>query len=42
MFRVVAFAPNGSIFDAEFPSQWIADCVEEHLLDSGYTIGVLN
>lgn len=41
MFRVIAFAPNGAIFDAEFASQYQADVVEEWLLDHGYTVGVL-
>ncbi len=38
MYRVIAFAPNGGIFDAEFPSQWLADCAEEYLLEQGYTV----
>ena len=41
MVRIIAFAPNGAIFDAEFPAGWIADCVEEELLSQGYTIGSL-
>ena len=39
MFRVIAFAPDGAIFDALFPSQYQADVVEEYLLDQGYTVG---
>lgn len=38
MVRVIAFSPNGGIFDAEFPSEYIAGCVEEYLLDKGYTL----
>lgn len=41
MFRVIAFAPDGAVFDDTYPSQWIADCVEEELLNKGYTIGVI-
>ena len=38
MFRVIAFAPNGAIYDEEFPSAYIAGCVEEELLNQGYTL----
>lgn len=38
MFRVIAFAPNGAIFDAEFASQYQADVAEEWLLDHGYMV----
>ena len=38
MFRVIAFAPNGAIYDEEFQSAFIAGCVEEELLSRGYTL----